>query len=214
MEHVTERAPLDALPLLSRALGYEESLRSRTEGLTWAIWGVVLALIFFMYGSLGALGHDMPAWIGLLWIVWVLAGSALTWALWRTAALRIGGATRRPAGLVVTLAWIGAILGAFALVMLGPPLPNAENAALLAVGLAWTLMGGANLFRATRAGRAATLTIGLVTLAIGLAMSLFLPSPDWSSASGDAQRFAQDLLRGAVAAFVPLAVGLWQALRG
>ena len=102
MQMTDERAAREAIPLLQRALTYEDSLRSRTEGLTWALWGVVLGLVFFMYASMGAMGHDAPPWVGFLWIGWFLVGSAITWALWKTAALPLGGGARRPAGILVT----------------------------------------------------------------------------------------------------------------
>lgn len=215
MEHVAERAPLDALPLLSRALSYEESLRRRTEGITWALWGVVLALIFLMYGGMGEVSEGGEAgWLTVLWVPWVLVGSAITWALWRTAALTMVGTDRRPAGLVVTLAWIGAIVAGLAVTMVAPGLPNPENSALLSVGVAWLVMGGANLFRATPEGRRTIIAIGALTLACGLAMAFFLPRPDWGSGSESLVRFLQDLLRAAVAAAAPVALGLRQALRG
>lgn len=215
MEHAFERTPLEALPLLSRALTYEDSLRRRTEGITWAIWGIVLALVFFMYAGAGALGEDGgPLWLTLLWVPWVLAGSVLTWALWRTAALSFGASERRPVGLVVTLAWTGAIVVGLGAMALGPQLPNPENSALLSVGIAWLLMGGTNMFRATPVGRRATLFIGAATLVFGLGFSFLLPPPAWGSASEDMMRFAHDLLRGAAAALAPMTLGLWQALRG
>ncbi|HVM45084.1 MAG TPA: hypothetical protein VM582_04030 [Candidatus Thermoplasmatota archaeon] len=215
MEHAAERASLESIPLLARALSYEDSLRRRTEGLTWAIWGVVMALIFFMYAGMGELGEDGgPAWATLLWVPWVLVGSALTWALWRTSALSLAGGERRPAGLAVTLAWIGAIVLGLAAMMLGPRLPNPDHSALVSVGLAWLFMGGTNLFRATPSGRRATLAIGATTLALGLAFSFLLPAPSWRAPDAALVRFLQDILRGAAAAGPPLAFGLWQALRG
>jgi cation transport ATPase len=212
MEPTTEHAPLDALPLLSRALSFEDSLRRRTEGVTWAIWGIVLALVFFMYAAMGgALGERGPPWWAVaLWLPWVIAGSALTWALWRTSALGLAGKERRPAGLAVALAWIAALFVGLGVVFEGPQLPNPDHSPLLAVGLAWLLMGGTNLLRATPTGRRAALLIGALTMGAGLAMAFLLRVP----AGDDVARFAQDVLRGAAAASFPIAVGLWQALRG
>ena len=214
MEHGSERTTLETIPLLTRALSFEDGLRRRTEGLTWAIWGVVLALIFFMYAGLGAAGAEAPWWIALLWVPWVLVGSAVTWALWRSAALRFAAEGKQPAGALVTVAWIAALVVGLAAMAYGPRLPNPENGALLAVGIAWLVMGGTNLFRATPSGRRAILVIGAATLAFALALSFLLPAPSWGAADADLTRFLHDVARAAAAASAPVAVGLWQALRG
>lgn len=199
---------------LEKALSFEGALRSRTEGVTWAIWGVVLALVFFMYGSMGDLGHEPPFWANLLWVPWVLAGSTLTWALWRTAALRFGASERHPAGVWVTIAWISAITAGLSIFSFSSRFPNPEGTAPLAIGIAWLLAGATNLFRATPLGRRATIVIGLTVAIGGLAISFLLPPPSSLGSSEDQARFAQGVVQGALVALVPLAVGLWQALRG
>lgn len=203
-------ATADALPLLHRALSYESSLRRRTEGITWSIWGLVLALIMLMYAAMGDLGDTPPWWINALWVPWILVGSVLTWALWRTAALSLGAHERGPAGAWVTLAWIAALVAGLSIFSLPARVPDPESLPLVAIGIAWLLAGATNLFRATDEGRRALILIGAVLCALGIALAFTLPHPD----GADAVRFGLDVLRASAMALVPLAVGLWQALRG
>lgn len=205
----------ESLRLIGRAIAHETSLRSRTEGLTWMAWGVVLAAIFLMYAASGPLSEDAAtrAWLTLLWVPWVLAGAAFTAVLWRTAAL--GRPLPRPAaGWRVTALWIGAIVAAFGALSLAPSLPNPESGPVVAVGLAWLLMGAPNLFRATPEGRRAVLVIGGATALAGVALALLLPAPDYHAPSEAAVRFGQDAARALAVLAAPFLVGLRQALRG
>lgn len=198
---------------LARALSFESSLRSRTEGLTWAIWGVLLALVLLMYAAMGDLGAAPPWWTYALWVPWVGAGAALTWALWRTAALSVGAAERGPSGAVVAVSWALAIAAGTAVLGLSSRMPNPESSGVVAMSVAWLIAGATNLFRATPLGRRVVVFIGAALGLAGLALSFAFPAPS-HAASGDAARFAQDVLRAALAAGVPLVAGLWQAMRG
>lgn len=204
--------------LLERALAYEDSLRGRTEGITWMLWGLVLGAIMFMYAGMGALYDEAPALrplLMVLWVPWVLAGAALTAALWRTAALAARApAFAGPRGLLVAAAWVGAILLGFALVAALPHARNPESAPVLALGVAWLALGATNLLRATPDGRRVLLAVGATLVVAGLALVLALPAPAYGAPDEAQARFLQDLLRGGLVALVPFAAGLWQALRG
>lgn len=201
-------------PLIERALSFEGSLRSRTEGVTWALWGMVLALVFFMYGSMGEFGHEPPLWTNILWVPWILVGALLTWILWRSAALSLAARSRHPAGAWVTIAWVAAITAGLSIFSFSSRFPNPESTGILAIGIAWLLMGATNLFRATPLGRRVTIVIGLGLALVGLALSLLLPPPSAFGAAEGQARFLQGFLQGCLVALVPLAAGLWQALRG
>lgn len=72
-----DTATADALPLLTRALSYESSLRRRTEGVTWAIWGVVLATIMRIHAQIGT--SATPPMVGDCSVVpWILLGAGVT----------------------------------------------------------------------------------------------------------------------------------------
>lgn len=215
----SDAGAVDELRVVARALSLEDGIRSRTEGLTWATWGFVLGAIFLMYAATGRLAGaaGLPGWAALLWVPWVLAGAAFSAALWRSAGLASPLPAARPAGALVTLAWLGSILIGFALLDLALGLlsmPHDESMPVAAVGLAWLLMSAFGWFRATQEGRVAILVIGLVTLAAGVALVFGLPPADYGAPAEGVVRFGHDMLRALAAAAPPLLVGLWQALRG
>ncbi|HEX2021235.1 MAG TPA: hypothetical protein VHH36_00865 [Candidatus Thermoplasmatota archaeon] len=215
VEEGDARGAAASLRIIEGAISHEGTLRARAEGLTWALWGLVLAAVFLMYAAAGpAYGEaDVPSWFAALWVPWVAAGAAVTVALWRAAA--VSAPLPRPAaGWGVTALWIGAIAVAFGLLSLAPAPRNPESAPVVAVGLAWLLMGAPNLFRATPTGRRVVVGIGLATALAGLALATLLPAPDPHAPDEAQVRFLQDVLRAGVALGFPLAGGLWQALRG
>lgn len=213
-------APTDAhdqMRLLQNAITLEGAIRHRTEGLTWTLWGLLLSAIFLMYAAMGDIGNTPngpPLWATLLWLPWVLAGAAFTHALWRTAGLRLGTPTPRPAGTIVTLSWALAIAGGLGLAFTIPFAADTESAPVAAIGIAWLVMGAANLFRATAEGRRVVLAIGAATLLAAFPLLLMLEAPAHGAPDETQARFAHDLLRASIVGGAPFLAGLWQALRG
>lgn len=105
--------PHDALHALSDLPHYEEGLEARTGGLTCMLWGLAIAGIFMTYAAAADLLEQAEAYwaFTLLWVPWVVAGSALSGMLWRSNAITL----RKPGeagpgyriSVVTTLAFIG-----------------------------------------------------------------------------------------------------------
>lgn len=113
--------PHDALRALSDLPHYEERLEVRTGGLTCMLWGLAIAGIFMTYTAAADLLEQAEAdWaFSLLWVPWVLAGSALSGLLWRSNAI----ALRRPVdgrpGYVISAVTTLAYIAFAALLFLG-----------------------------------------------------------------------------------------------
>lgn len=83
--------PFEAAEAIHSARQWDVSLRHRTEGLSWMLWGVALGGMFLSYAW--AVQADAPGWVfGVAWAPWVLIGNVFTLILWRSAHL-----TRRDA---------------------------------------------------------------------------------------------------------------------
>lgn len=159
-----------ALKTIARLESLEPGLRLRTEGITWMIWGLVMAAIFFAYATLGAAyGENFPAWGEWMWAPWVAAGMTATYALWRSAHLAsVQPKRERPAFrihvayFVFFLVLFSAGFAVFEIFDTG--LTLTEPGYMLAlVGLSSVLVG---LFKwCSDAGRRVLLTVGVVALA-------------------------------------------------
>lgn len=81
----------DALAALNDLPRYEETLTSRTGGLTSMLWGLVGAGIFLTYATASDLIEANGVhWVyALLWMPWVAAGIAFTGALWTNHAVSL-----------------------------------------------------------------------------------------------------------------------------
>lgn len=189
----------DAARAIVEATRYEDALRHRTEGLTQMVWGIVTSAIFTCYGFASFL--DPPTWVyATLWLPWIAAGLATTFALWRSAALSLATpgvafgrgyllravATSFACGLVFMVARPD-----------GPLLP------LAIVGALWVLVPATRLYGGTSLGRALWLTSGATVLAAAGAMAI-VEAP--IEVTGTASMVLPGLL--------PLSFGLYQTLRG
>lgn len=83
----------DAVRTLDELKGYEETLASRTAGLTILVWAFVVAGIPLSYQGLWWWLSQQGAWgivvSNLLWVPWVVAGITATTILWRTHSIRM-----------------------------------------------------------------------------------------------------------------------------
>lgn len=106
-------SPHDALLALNDLPHYEERLEARTGGLTCMLWGLAVAGIFMTYTAAADLIEQAEAsWaFSLLWMPWVIAGSALSGMLWRSNAITLRKPDEARQGymisVVTTLAFIG-----------------------------------------------------------------------------------------------------------
>lgn len=211
-----EMAVGDALETIDATLKHEAGLRSRTEGLTWMIWGLVTAGWTLTYDALAWIGRPAPpAWaFDLAWLPWVLAGGVVTTALWRTAALRDPTLEEdRPAGLLVVSGWTAFVVAVWAVLFfglvggLGFP-GTADTMGLIVLGITWFTFGAVRPVRLTDRGRRVTMLVGLGLFTSGIVTAVAL---GFDHPHANAVATVVATLTGGL---FPILGGLWQALRG
>jgi hypothetical protein len=136
----------------------------------------------------------------LSWSVWVLAGFALTYALWRSAALARPDKIRAPHWWTY-LAKVGGIILAIALLHLVIQ-PTTPAYPLAMIGFLWIAMALLRR-RWSRFGKTIALAIGALVIAGGLAVPLL--------ASGMDDMMLTAALLGGI---IPTVGGFYQTLRG
>lgn len=215
----------DALQAIQSGLRFEDSLRSRTEGLTWIVWGFATSAIFLSYQALNPLFYGprapfrstdilerqvSPWWAGGVWVTWILLGALTTYALWRSAALGAPTrALRRPSSVLVSAAFVAFLFAGWGMALLVAPGRNYDVYPLLGMGTAWLLLGALNVYRATRVGRQTLLGIGSGVFLSAVLVATLLPTDweiPWTATAG--------LWSALVSLVFPIAGGLWQTLRG
>lgn len=207
-----------ALQTVNHALRFEDSLRSRTEGLTWIVWGLVSAATFLSFEAVGHLydrggafaEQPPPWWASGLWVPWLLVGIATTYALWRSAALSSPDVARgRPRHGVILVIWVGFVtLGWLVAVWV---FPHAAVSAypIMGLGTAWVVLGVGNPYRGTWRGRRVAIGQGVLIFVVGmLVAATFSPHP--YDPSGALVGHVGALITG----LVPILGGLWQTTRG
>lgn len=216
-----EMTARQAWATIDEAIRFEEGLRSRTEGLTWILWGLINAAIFLSYEAVATLyyGADAPLattadpaqqrspwWVGGLWVPWILVGAAATYALWKSAALSSRHVRDRPPRhALAVVAYVAFIFVGWAIALVALP-DRAESVyPMLGLGTAWVVLAALDPYRATVTGRRVAGAVGVLIVAFGVVVALLVP-PDLHNVSG----LSAALVTGAV----PLAAGLWQSLRG
>lgn len=199
----------EAVHRIDEALAEEGSLRVRTEGLTWILWGLVTAGTVLTFDAVAFAWGIHEPWFTLLWVPWIVLGAAVTSVLWRSAALsRPGLDEHRQGGVLVSAAYVAFILAVwFPVLWLFPELTS-DTIAVLSIGTAWTFFGATNPFNVTATGRRVMTLQGVVILLAGVLLAATLPSD-----AGAANR-ASTLVNLLVSAGVPILGGAWQATRG
>lgn len=192
--------PHEAARVLTDAAGFERALERRTAGLTMMTWGLAASAIFLAYALADVLGATSPVVFGTLWMPWVAFGVAMTFALWRSAAL----SATRPAQDATRGAWwrtfafIAGVTLVFAFARPeGPTLP------LAILGAAYVLVAAIDLFRAHPEERGLTAAAGAALVAVAGILTL----------TG-----APIEVSGSVSILAPLVIlgglGLYQTMRG
>lgn len=212
-EHV-EREALSlssALETIDRAQAFDAPLRRRTEGLTWMVWGLVVAVIQISFAAADnwfGTEAQWPLWAYPLFLFgWPSIGIVTTYALWRTVGLASAAAAERSRWSILAGAlWLPLVYLGWAIVLfLGRGVPSSAMP-LLGMGFAWTLLGAFNVFRATSTGRRVLLAVGAAVFLAGVVTSM-VPAQQggWHLA---------EVLIIAVGGGAPFTAGLWQTLRG
>lgn len=190
--------PQAAARVLSDAAGFEESLQQRTEGITAMIWSAVGPGIYLSYAYAGAAGR-MPDWgWALLWIPWVFAGSLVTYALWRSAALSMPN-TRDPLTPVGYL-WRFLLLTLLVSVVFAFWDPDHYGAPLLVIGGMYLVMAAFNPYHMSMRGRWVAGASGVGFLLIG-GVALSLPETGIGF-----------VVAVTLSGLVPLLFGFWQTI--
>lgn len=101
--------PADALKEIAGVTGKQASLRSRIEGMTWVLWGLVVALQAM---TLGALADAAPAatfaerhFEALASHAWVLVAVVASVGIWRAAAVNFDPCISRKRALAFFIGW-------------------------------------------------------------------------------------------------------------
>jgi hypothetical protein len=192
--------PAEAARVLAEASTYESSLRERTQGISWMIWGLVSAGIWMTYGYAALAAPDLGWGYSLLWMPWIVAGGAATGALWRSAALSRPALRRTPTWKMWAQYAVGVVF--FTALFLVVP-PSGPEFPLVAIGAFWAFLGLANPFRMSRLGVRISVLVGTSCALVG---GLLLLSPLGIG--------AREAIATVVAGGVPLASGLYETTRG
>src|ERR1041385_846998 len=199
--------PQDAAATIRRITTWDEALRHRTAGLMWMTWAFISAGTFMASSLVGAVHHEMPPWIGFVWMPWAIPGILITFLLWRS----VGAVLPRGAPALRTFAaYVGGFLavtvgGVAVVVALDLPL-YPPTMVLLGLGTATTVIGIAQ----SRPPRT-----GLIVAGIGLAMAGVAV---WEATALNGAAFMEGvhqaaLLNAPVAGLSLLLVGLPQYFR-
>lgn len=172
----------DALDEVHELQGYRGALRRRAAGLTWIVWGLVLAGMVLSYDqwALAAdrTGPAIDRVLRLMFVPWLGLGALVTWIVWRSMGVVMPGR----AGLS-GLRWAGrlaavALVGVGAVFLTNSLVSDVTSTAVLMVGLgaATVLAGALGLVGSNGLDRRIAAGIGgLVAVVALLAMSLGEP---------------------------------------
>lgn len=180
------------------------------------VWGIVTAGWTLTYDAVAWISRPTTAGAVLdwVWLPWVLVGGAVTTVLWRTAALADPSLEDdRPAGFLLAAGWTASVIALWALLLLGLVeglgFPGtADTMGLIVLGITWFSFGALRPVHLTGRGRRVSMLVGLGLFVPGVATAFAL-----GHAHPDANAIAT-VVATTVGGGVPLAGGLWQALRG
>ncbi len=215
----------EALTTIERARAYEEPLRRRAEGVTWMIWGVVIAGIQLSFSARrdlvwppGSTTEPLatPGWYDPMAVVgWLAVGMLLTFATWRIASLRAPEMAPKPrrtaiGGLIFAVFLFGSMAVLYAI---AGSMPEALFP-VLSIGAAWLGVGVLDLFETTDTGRRTLIATGASILLVGTIAAFLLPWGGFLQHSGQLTYEATAPVTILAGGGIPFLAGLWQSSIG
>lgn len=191
--------PQEAAQAIARANQWEDRIVHRTEGMTWIVWGLVTAGIWVTLTAMSR-GPQAIVPMTLSWSVWVLAGFALTYSLWRSAALTRPDVVRTPAWWTYLAKVAGIALAIASLHFVIQPTTPAYPLALM--GILWIALALLSR-RWSRLGKMTAVAIGGLVILSGLALPYLVGGME-------NMMLAAALIGGTI----PVLGGFYQTLRG
>lgn len=191
--------PQEAAQAIARANAWEDRIVHRTEGMTWMVWGLVTAGIWVTLTAMSR-GPQAIVPMTLSWSVWVIAGFALTYSLWRSAALTRPDVVRTPAWWTYPAKVAGIALAIVSLHFVIQPTTPAYPLALM--GFLWSALALLSR-RWSRLGKMTTLAIGGLVILGGLALPYLV---------GGMENMM--LTAALIGGTIPVLGGFYQTLRG
>jgi hypothetical protein len=184
----TRFTPEEALARIADVARHQSSLRSRFEGMTWILWGLVTALQAMTLDAIQeAAVADTPAGrhlVGLASHLWILVGIAASVGIWRAAAVSFDPGIDRRRALAFFIAW-PVLLATASYVVTGyggGPARFAVIVALLLLGFALV-----NPVRFTPRGRWTAAILAIAAGAVALVVEVYGPAGEaWYGVTGSA----------------------------
>lgn len=100
-----EFTPQDALARIAGVARDQISVRSRFEGMTWVLWGLVAALQATTLGALGETPRGEPALRQIASHLWILLGVLASVGVWRAASVSFDPGISRKRALAFFVGW-------------------------------------------------------------------------------------------------------------
>lgn len=97
--------PHEALARIADVARDQASLRSRFEGMTWVLWGLVAALQAMTLGALGESRHSGPFLRNVASHLWIVVGVIASVGVWRAASVNFDPGISRARALVFFIGW-------------------------------------------------------------------------------------------------------------
>lgn len=170
----TELSAREAARVVGEAHAWDSTLKRRSEGAIWMVWGIVTPAMFVSYGYAAA--SHVPDWVfATLWAPWSAVGILTTIAISRV--VRAHAPPEPP--IRETRVLVGVAVVALAFTLMGAFLrPTNPTVPLMIDGAVWTFAAAMNAFRFTWEGRVMLATTGVGCLVVAGALMLLHPSDD------------------------------------
>lgn len=200
-----------AISTIERAIAYTQPLRRRTEGVTWALFGLASATFAFSYVWIWKNGYDPQYRLILVWLVgYTLVGVGPAMLSWRIASVMDEAYSVDSRRLVASIVVAGIALIGIDLALWSffgeTPLSIALNIVLLPSAV-WAALGLLQWGRLSQAGRRDTWILAGVMALVGFSL-VFLLGANAATVDLDVAIFA------AASGAIPFLAGVWRLARG
>lgn len=199
-----------AVATLDRALAYAGPLQRRTEGITWILFGLSVALLAVTSAWISETGRDPHyRWFALAIAGFALLGFGVPLLSWRIAGAvksdYVVDARRVVAGILVLAVFL--ITANWAVWTLFNEYYRLSVALLAALfgGSSWALLGLSHWSRMTQRGRRDTLLLGAVMVLSAVLLYAFVAEVDSVG--------PRTLVATVVFSAIPVASGIWRLVR-